>query len=48
MIEAHALNERNVFGVGPGIEMFFAIALGIVDLREPVAGVDAVAKMGQT
>lgn len=46
MIEAHGLNKCDVAGRGPVFEMLFGVALRIVNLGEPFAEVDPVAKVG--
>jgi len=45
MIEAHRLNQGDVAGRSPVFKMLFGVALGIVNLREPFAEVNAMAKM---
>ena len=45
VIEAYGFDESGVCGRVPGFEMFFGIALGVVDLGEPFTHVDAVTKM---
>ena len=47
MIEPGGLDQRNVRRGGPGFEMFLGVSLGIVDLREPFAEIDAVANVGE-
>ena len=47
MIEAHGLDQRDVLGGSPAFEVFFAVTLGIVNLSEPMAGVDAVAQVSE-
>jgi len=45
VIEAHLLDEDDVGDGGPGFEVFFGVATGIVDLRELLAEVDAATEM---
>ena len=42
VIEAQRLNERSVLRGRPTLEVLFSVSLGIDNLREPLAGVDAV------
>ena len=45
VIEAYGFDEGGVGRRVPGFEMFLGVALGVVDLGEPFAHVDAVTKM---
>src|SRR3954471_8632883 len=47
VIESHRLNKRDVVGGSPVFKMLFGVALGIVNLRKPLAQVNAVAKMSR-
>ena len=48
VIKANGFDEGGVGGRVPGFEMFLGVAFGVVDLSEPFAHVDAVAKMLDT
>jgi hypothetical protein len=48
VIESHGLDQRDVLRRHPGFKMLFGISLGIVNLGEPVTGVDPMLQMGQT
>src|ERR1700722_3966760 len=47
VVEAHGLDQCDVGGGGPVLEMFFRVSLGIVDLREPFAEINAVANVSE-
>ncbi len=47
MVESGRLDQRDVEGCGPGLEVFFCVPLGIVDLGEPSAEIHAVANVRQ-
>ena len=42
VIESRGLNQRDVGGCRPRLEVFFGVSLGIVNLREPFAEIDSV------
>jgi hypothetical protein len=41
MVEAHGLNQGNVVSGDPGLKMFLGVALSLIDLRKPCAGINA-------
>src|SRR3989442_184869 len=45
VVEPHFLDEGDVLRRRPGLEVFLRVALGIEDLREPLAQIDSVAQM---
>src|SRR5438876_7532170 len=45
VIEAHRFDEGNILRGVVGVEMFFGVALGVEDLGEPMAKIDAVAQV---
>src|ERR1700739_410466 len=45
MIESSGLDEGDVCGGSPVMKMLLRVSLGVVDLREPFAQVDAAAKV---
>src|SRR5258706_435606 len=47
VIKVHRLDQSNVVRGVPRFKVFFGVALGIVDLREPFAEIDSVAKMSR-
>src|SRR5215472_18216254 len=47
VIESGGLDESDVGGGGPGLEVFLGVSLGVVDLREPFAEIDAVTDVGE-
>src|SRR5215467_5851088 len=48
VVEAHGLNQCNIFGGSPGIEMLFGVAALVPNLSEPIAEVDATSKVLST
>ena len=47
VIEAGRLDQRDIGRGGPALKVLFRVSLGIVDLREPFAQIDAVANVRQ-
>jgi hypothetical protein len=44
MIKSHRLDQRDVFGVGPVLEVLLRVPALVVNLREPFTGVDAASQ----